>query len=93
MILVPILLNMFINYLDEGTEPPQQTFRLYKIADNTSAIQRHLDRLEKCADGNLTKFSNTKCRALHQGRSHPESQLMLGERAASQRRTDRQTAS
>lgn len=59
MIVGPILFNMFINYLDEGTEPPQQTFRLYKIADNTSAIQTHLDRLEKCADGNLTKFSNT----------------------------------
>lgn len=87
MILEPILFNMFINDLDEGTEHPQQTFRLYKIAGNTSAIQMHLDRLEKCADGNLMKFSNTKCRALHQGRSHPQHQLMLGERAALQRRT------
>lgn len=87
----PILFYMFINDLDEGTEPPQQTLRLYKIAENTSAIQRHLGRLEKCADGNLMKFSNTKCRVLHQGSSHPEPQLMLGERAAPQ--TDRQTDS
>lgn len=93
MILGPIQFYMFINDLDEGTEPRQQTFILYKTAENTSAIQRDLKSLEKCADGNLMKFSNTKCRVLHQGNSHPEPQLMLGERIASQSRTHRQTAS
>lgn len=59
-----ILLNIFINYVDDGAE-----FILMNFADDTklgdtpegfNAIWRDSDRLEKWANGNLIKFSRGK---------------------------------
>jgi len=70
----------FTNDLDNGNE-----YTLNKFADNTqkggvvdtlercAAIQRDLDRLEKCAH-----FNKEKCKVLHLGRNNTMSQYMLG---------------
>jgi len=73
-ILGPILFSFFMNDLDGGAE-----CTLSKFADDTklgggadmpeghAAIQKHLDRLEKWADGNLTQFNKGKCKVLRLG--------------------------
>lgn len=35
------------------------------------AIQRDLDRLEKCTNKNVTKLNKGKCKILHLGRNNP----------------------
>lgn len=67
MILRPVLLNICINDLDDGTKST-----LSKVTDDTegrvahtpdgyAAIQRDLDRLEHWAERNLMKFNSWKC--------------------------------
>ncbi|KAK4823433.1 hypothetical protein QYF61_002119 [Mycteria americana] len=63
---------------------------LSKFADDTklegmadspeghAAIQRDLDRLNKCADRNLMKVKKGKCKVLHLGRKNLRQQYMLG---------------
>lgn len=47
------------------------------MPEDSVAIQRELNRLEKWADQNLTVFNKAKCKVLHLGRNHTH-QYRLG---------------
>ncbi|PKU44094.1 rna-directed dna polymerase from mobile element jockey-like [Limosa lapponica baueri] len=83
-VLGPVLFNTFVG--DSGIE-----CTLSKFADDTrlcgvvntlegrDTIQRDLDRLKRWARAKLMKYSQTKCKVLHQGHGNPRHKYRLGD--------------
>jgi len=84
-VLAPVLFNIFVGNMDSRIE-----CTLSKFADHTKlcgavdmqegrdAIQRDLDRLERCACANLMKFNKAQSKVLHTGQGNPKHTYRLG---------------
>ncbi|GAB0179268.1 mitochondrial enolase superfamily member 1 [Grus japonensis] len=85
-VLGPALFNIFVSNMDSGIE-----YTLSKFANDTKlcgvvntlegrdAIQRDLDRLERWACVNRSKFNKAKCKVLHVGQCNLKHNYRLGE--------------
>jgi len=84
-VLGPVLFNIFVGYMDSGTECILNKFvdetKLCGVADTLEGrdvIQRDLDMLERWACVNRMKINKAKCKVLHAGWGNPKHKYRLG---------------
>ena len=89
-----VLFNIFVGNMDNRIECTLSKFAndtklcgAVNVLEGRDAIQRDLDRLERWACANLTKYNKAKRKVLHMGRGNPKCWVMSGLRAALRRRT------
>ncbi|PKU49588.1 rna-directed dna polymerase from mobile element jockey- hypothetical protein [Limosa lapponica baueri] len=80
-----MLLNIFINNLDDGIESTLTTFlddtklgAEVNMSGGRAILQRHLDWLEDWSSKNYIKFNKVKCKVLHLGQDNQNIQYWLG---------------
>lgn len=74
LILGPLLFNMLINDGTECTSKFSDDTKLEGVVDTPqgcAALQRDLDIVQKCVNGNPIKPNKGKCRVPHLGRNDP----------------------